>query len=160
MTDHKTVALAIVGSQSFKDEKKFMNHLNSWIDTHCLPSLIVSGGAKGADTLAEKYCEKSHVPIEVIKPDYKSYGRKAPLLRNTQIVQLCTHVLAFPSKTGSGTQDTIRKAKNMNKDITIHWVGNKAIETENSDSEQEEDESQEEVEEIEDLTKALDKAKI
>ena len=31
-------------------------------------------------------------------------------MRNTQIIEYCTHVLAFPSRKGRGTQDALRKA--------------------------------------------------
>lgn len=80
---------------------------------------IVSGGAKGIDTYAEKLAEEWGVPCTVFKPEYSRYGRVAPLLRNTQIVERADVVLAFPKPTSTGTFDSIRKAKKLNKKLII-----------------------------------------
>jgi hypothetical protein len=45
------------------------------------------------------------LPVDSNKGKYKF------LERNTKIVENSTHYIAFPSRSGSGTQDTIRKAQ-------------------------------------------------
>lgn len=55
-------------------------------------------------------------------PDYETYGRGAPLVRNTQIIKTSDIVVAFPTKDRSqskGTSDAIRKAKEYKKDLYI-----------------------------------------
>lgn len=47
--------LAIVGSRELNDYSFFCNHVNEFIKEHEPPELIISGGAKGADTLAKRY---------------------------------------------------------------------------------------------------------
>ena len=72
-----------------------------------VPDTIVSGGAKGADTYAKEYALKNGIPIIEFLPDYKKYGRKAPLIRNMQIVDNCDFLLAFWNGTSPGTKFTV-----------------------------------------------------
>lgn len=116
------IILAIVGSRTFKDKTSFTKYLQEWITENCKPEKIVSGGAVGADTLARNFAKENNIDLIEFLPDYNKHGRIAPLLRNTQIVDCCTHSIAFPSKNGSGTQDTIRKLKNAKKSVTIHFI--------------------------------------
>jgi YspA, cpYpsA-related SLOG family len=87
-----------------------------------IPSIVITGGAKGADALGEAWAKEHSIPILVLKPDYTKNGDKAPLIRNTDIINECTHLLAFPHKSGSGTQDAIRKAMKLDKILIIHHL--------------------------------------
>ena len=51
-----------------------------------LTTEITSGGAKGIDTLAEKYADENNIPKLIIKPEYTKYEKSAPLQRNKIIV--------------------------------------------------------------------------
>ena len=76
-----------------------------------VPDTIVSGGAKGADTYAKEYAIKNNIPIIEFLPDYRKYGRKAPLMRNLQIVDNCDFLLAFWDGISRGTKFTIDYAE-------------------------------------------------
>ena len=76
-----------------------------------VPDTIVSGGAKGADTYAKEYAIKNNIPIIEFLPDYRKYGRKAPLIRNMQIVDNCDFLLAFWNGISRGTKFTIEYAR-------------------------------------------------
>lgn len=112
------IKLAIVGSRTFKDYTKFVTDVNRALDDWGLSisniSTIVSGGAKGADTLAEQFAINNNIGITRHFPDWKKYGRAAGLMRNTDIINNSDYVIAFPSRYGKGTQDSIRKAQNFN----------------------------------------------
>ena len=71
--------LLVVGSRSIEsfDLSKYINKE---------VSLIISGGAKGVDTLAEKYADKHGISKLILRPNYNLYGKAAPLLRNKQMV--------------------------------------------------------------------------
>ena len=91
--------LAIVGSRSCPpvDIASFLPFV---------PDTIVSGGAYGADTYAREYAIKNNIPIVEFLPDYKRYGRNAPIIRNMQIVDNCDFLLAFWNGTSGGTKFT------------------------------------------------------
>lgn len=104
---------AIIGSRSFND----YNLLERTIDQYQI-TFIVSGGASGADSLAEQYAKKRNITIRVIKPDW-SLGRHAGMLRNTEIVESSDIVFAFWDGQSKGTQDSIKKAGKLNKQCVV-----------------------------------------
>ena len=72
---------------------------------------IVSGGAKGVDTCAREYALAHGIPLREFLPDYKQYGRSAPLRRNLSIIQNADLVLAFWNGTSRGTKFVIDYCK-------------------------------------------------
>ena len=72
-----------------------------------VPDAIVSGGAIGADSYAKEYALKNDIALVEFLPDYRKFGKKAPILRNIQIVDNCDFLLAFWNGTSRGTKFTI-----------------------------------------------------
>ena len=72
-------------------------------------SEIVSGGAQGVDTAAQKAAEILGIPLKVFRPDYERYGRQAPLIRNIEILQYADEVLAFWDGHSPGTAYTLNQ---------------------------------------------------
>ncbi len=68
---------------------------------------LVSGGAEGVDALAQQAAEALSLPLKVFLPDYASYGKQAPLMRNKQIVAYADLVLAFWDGHSKGTAHVI-----------------------------------------------------
>lgn len=68
---------------------------------------IVSGGAVGIDSLAEVYAKNNHLPTKIFKPDYAKYGRRAPIVRNDEIIAYAQYVLAFWDGQSHGTAYTV-----------------------------------------------------
>ena len=84
-----------------------------------IPDVIVSGGAKGADTYAREFAKKKGLKLIEYFPNYDKYGKGAPLERNKLIVDECDCVLAFWDGTSRGTKFTLDYAKEKNKPIKI-----------------------------------------
>ncbi len=80
---------------------------------------IVSGGAKGVDTCARKYAEENGILITEFLPDYKRYGRGAPLIRNKEIVGYSDKVLVFWNGTSKGTLSVIKYAEKIGKECRV-----------------------------------------
>lgn len=87
-----------------------------------VPDIIVSGGAKGADTYAKEYALERDIPIVEFLPDYGKYGRKAPLIRNIQIVDNSDFVLAFWNGTSRGTKFTIDYAEKRGVPFKVYML--------------------------------------
>ena len=104
--------LLIVGSRSITDFD-LSPYIPNNIDT------IISGGASGIDTLAEKYADVHHLSKYIIRPRYDLYRRAAPLKRNEQMVDMSDKVLIIWDGKSKGTQHTIKYAKRANKKIVI-----------------------------------------
>ena len=104
--------LGVIGSRSIIDIE-----LEKYVPTDV--DSIVSGGARGADSLAAEYARKHGIPLTVIPPDYERYGRAAPIVRNKQIVDTADGVLAFWNGSSRGTRSVINYAKRRGKPISI-----------------------------------------
>ena len=104
--------LAIIGSRKFP-LIDIASHLPF------VPEVIISGGAIGIDTLARQFAEQNNIPIIQFLPEYSKYGRKAPLMRNIQIVENCDYIMAFWDGTSPGTKFSIDYAKRLGKPFNI-----------------------------------------
>lgn len=104
--------LLIVGSRSITDFD-----ISPYIPDDV--ELIISGGAKGIDTLAELYADKVKISKLILRPDYKKYKRGAPLKRNEEMVDLCDKALVFWDGVSKGTKYTIDYAGKIGKEIEI-----------------------------------------
>lgn len=116
------VILAVSGARTFTDYEVFCAKMELAVASWGMPERVVSGGARGADSLARRWCKEHHVPIDEKIPDWEHNGRGAALMRNTEIVADATHLIAFPSHSGSGTQDTMRKAEKKGIPQIIYWI--------------------------------------
>ncbi len=100
--------VAIVGSRSIEYDalqKKAYALLCRHIPQNATE--IVSGGAVGIDSLAELYARENGLPTTIFKPDYAKYGKRAPILRNDEIVRYAQYVLAFWDGDSHGTAYTV-----------------------------------------------------
>ena len=109
--------LAIIGSRDFNDFDLLENYV---VPTS--PKLIISGGAKGADTLAEQYAEKHHVELLIFKPDWKQFGRGAGVVRNRQIVDAADEIMAFWDGQSKGTKSSRSDPVELNRSISVLLV--------------------------------------
>jgi hypothetical protein len=126
MSTNIGIGLAIVGYRNFNDYTKFVKHVDEYIKAINKPiDCIISGGCRGADTLAEKFASERKIKMMVLHPDWKTYpppGYKAYIMRDQQIAAKCDFMIAFPSDAGKGTQHTIKFAQSLNKDTKVIHV--------------------------------------
>lgn len=81
--------------------------------------LIITGGAKGIDTLAEAYAKERGIPTVTVKPCYERYGRAAPILRDEEMVDLADAVLVIWDGTSRGSKHTADYARKQGKPLTV-----------------------------------------
>lgn len=81
--------------------------------------LIISGGAKGIDALAEAYADAHKISKLILRPRYARYGKGAPLRRNEEMVDLADMVLIIWDGRSKGTQYTMRDAEKKGKPISL-----------------------------------------
>lgn len=71
---------------------------------------IVSGGARGADKLAEELAKQLGVPNIIMKADWDKWGKSAGFIRNIDMLNISDEVLAFWDRESKGTKHTIDNA--------------------------------------------------
>ena len=106
----------IIGSRTFQDYPFLCQVLED-----LSPSSVLSGGALGADSLAAIWAQQNHIPLQITKPDYNRFQRKAPLVRNKELVQKAEQVIAFWNGTSSGTAHALCLAKKARLPCFIFW---------------------------------------
>jgi len=108
--------VAVVGSRTFTDYEC----MRKTLDVHVKPGdEIVSGGAKGADKLAEKYAKDQNLNTIIYYPQWDKYGKKAGFLRNRKIIDDADVVVAFWDGKSRGTASSIDLARRANKELYI-----------------------------------------
>ncbi len=105
--------VAVVGSRSFSDYQLLASRLQQ------LPHIrrIISGGAVGADQLAERWAKKQGIETRIFRPDWKKYGKSAGIIRNREIVAHADMVIAFWDGESKGTGYTIQFAQEKGIDV-------------------------------------------
>lgn len=110
--------VAIVGSRSVNNF--CIENMLEKIPEPC--TTIISGGAAGIDSIAEKAAEILSVKFIKILPDYSAYGEKAPLLRNRQIIEKADMVLAFWDFKSRGTAFTISECLKTSVPVKVFKI--------------------------------------
>lgn len=105
--------LAVVGSRGFRDDRLLDQRLSA-----AKPTLIISGGAKGADQMGETWARRNGIESLIFHPEHKKY--KHPFHhRNRLIAEACDELYAFWDGKSSGTKYTIGYARRIGKKVTI-----------------------------------------
>ncbi len=120
----KTFKIAIVGGRDFSDYPLLKNKMLEVIKkiknvSTKIQIEIVSGGAKGADSLAEKFAEEFYLPIKIFPADWNKNGRAAGFIRNKEIWDYVDMGVAFWDGLSKGTRHSIDLSKQLNKKLII-----------------------------------------
>lgn len=110
--------LAVVGSTGFDNYdllKIVIDELREIYDIHT----IVSGGAKGADSLAEVYAHDHNLKMIVFPAEWDKYGRGAGFIRNNTIWDNSDLGVAFWDGQSKGTAHSFKISEKQNKSLYV-----------------------------------------
>lgn len=115
---YKPIKLIIAGTRTFTDyaymKRKLDKHFMRYRDI-----TVLTGGARGVDTLGERWAFWWWWTVMQYIPDYQNHGKYAPILRNQEMVENATHAICFWDGKSKGTEDLIRKAKKWGLKVRI-----------------------------------------
>lgn len=122
--------IVVCGSRDFTDYNKLATELNKLVAEVGGDVRLVSGGARGADKMAETYARLNGLEIKVFIPDWEGQGKRAGLIRNDMMLDYAQkygrpRVVAFWDGESGGTKYTIERAKALNIPTTIIGVDKK-----------------------------------
>ncbi|MCH2638177.1 MAG: DUF2493 domain-containing protein [Candidatus Thalassarchaeum sp.] len=126
--DGRIINLVVVGSSRFYDFSIVEEAMDQWADDEAHPDLVITGGASGVDYLAERWADNNNIAFAVLSEEWngpraglEDGGRDAaPNSLTNQLLDVATHVLAFPSPTSKWTHVVIVMAEAM--DIPVRVV--------------------------------------
>lgn len=115
--------LAIIGSRTFVDaallNEVLHDHLRDGYFDKWLFDEIVSGGAKGTDSLGAAWAKANNVKLTEFIPDWAGLGKRAGFIRNEDIIKTADFVLAFWCGQSKGTANSLSIAKRLKKPTLI-----------------------------------------
>jgi hypothetical protein len=76
---------------------------------------IVSGGAKGADSLGRDFGQKHGAKCLEFLPDWEKFGKSAGVIRNADIAKNSDFVLAFWDGRSRGTRHSLEFVQKTGK---------------------------------------------
>ena len=125
-----TLKYGIIGSRNFTNKELFLCKVNEVIALEGMPNQVISGGAVGADAMAEEWAKENAIEFQVFKPQHKDFPKSirrfaAPYARNTLIAEHSDIIIAFWDGQSTGTKDTIDKALALSK--KVYTVNNNII---------------------------------
>ncbi|BCU02992.1 hypothetical protein [Pandoravirus japonicus] len=108
--------VAVVGGRDFGAYDVLERCLDALAEERGAITTIVSGGARGADAMAADYARRRGIVLIEFRPDYAACRtprerRRAPLLRNADIIAGADIVVAFWDGRSRGTADSIARAR-------------------------------------------------
>ena len=108
--------MLVCGGREFANRQLLTEVLNRLHQERGI-ALIISGGARGADTMAEWWAKAKGVPCDVYEADWISLGRKAGPIRNQRMLDEGKPdlVVAFPG--GRGTADMVRRGREAGVEV-------------------------------------------
>ncbi len=108
--------LGIIGSRTFKDMELLTKSLVPFLPK---VTLVVSGGAEGADKMGELWAKRNDIPTLVFLPDWDNLGSTAGFARNEDIINNSDIVVAFWDYTSNGTRHSINLCNQLKKPCKI-----------------------------------------
>lgn len=110
--------LGVIGSRNFNSYNVLHTVIQKYFITWDIDN-IVSGGANGADTLAERYADQYNINKKIFLADWETHGKRAGYIRNHEIWKNSDMVVAFWDGQSSGTKHSFELYKKYKKDFLV-----------------------------------------
>ncbi|OJJ16716.1 hypothetical protein BKI52_32945 [marine bacterium AO1-C] len=114
----------IAGSRGFNDYEVLAKVCDYMLQNQDKSEIeIVSGTARGADQLGERYAEDRNYKITRFPADWENLGKKAGYVRNAQMAEYSDALIAFWDGESKGTLHMINLAKEHGLKVKVHRFG-------------------------------------
>lgn len=121
MEDKPIYKIIIAGGRDFMDYNLLKEKTNKILQekkvTHKI--VIISGCARGADTLGLRYASENAFDVEEYPADWNKYGKKAGYVRNVEMAENADALIAFWDGKSKGTKHMIDIATERNLPIRV-----------------------------------------
>lgn len=102
--------IAVTGGRDYQNRQVVYDNLDQYRD-HLEISALITGMARGADTLDYQWSQSRGVPVWEFPANWERYGKAAGFRRNEQMIRegQPDFLIAFPG--GNGTAHMVSKTK-------------------------------------------------
>jgi hypothetical protein len=121
----------IAGSRSFNDYPRLKRFVSDTLNELYLQEriggveeiLIITGGARGADAMGERYAKENFLDSTVMKADWDTFGKSAGYRRNEKMAKYAQEddgaLIAFWDGQSKGTKHMIDLAQKYQLEVFI-----------------------------------------
>lgn len=114
------VRILIAGGRDFHDYELLCRVLDAYIaEMPYMTFHIVSGGANGADKLAERYARDRKVDNLILRANWNTFGRSAGYVRNSNMGKIADVAFIFWDLYSRGSKHMIEISKKLELDTRI-----------------------------------------
>jgi hypothetical protein len=111
-------SVIIAGSRGFNDYALLKQRCDLLFSQH-RPTAIISGAARGADALGERYAKERGIPVKQFPAQWDRYGKRAGYLRNEEMLTAADGLVAAWDGRSKGTAHMIRIAREKGIPVRI-----------------------------------------
>lgn len=83
---------------------------------------IVHGAAIGVDTIADSWAKANNLETVIYKPNYKVYGKRAPLVRDEEMAEFCDVIICFWDGKSRGSKYTCDYGRKIGRRVIVHLI--------------------------------------
>lgn len=125
--------ILVAGSRTMQDSALICGVLNTHVyPAFCKDIVIITGGAKGVDSIAHHWATQKGMKTHIEWADWKKHGRKAGYIRNQVMVDMCDMAIIIWDEKSPGTKHTISQVKKKNTPYIIIKYASMQIESNNA----------------------------
>lgn len=117
--------ICVIGSRSIVEEKFVFAKIDKFLKEHCVGNpVLVSGGAKGVDSIVKKYAEAKgfdfieFIPYHLLDKSVE-FSSRYFFTRNRQMIMNADKVLALWDGTSTGTHHAIKFCQKLGVPVMV-----------------------------------------
>ena len=84
---------------------------------------VVHSGAISIDILAEQWAKNNNIESIIFSPNYEIYGKRAPLVRDKEMVEYADRVIVFWDGHSHDVKYILDYAKSIGRKCIVHLIG-------------------------------------
>lgn len=108
------------GGRDFADYDKLRDACDEYLLDAEEDIEIVSGGAKGVDSLGEQFARERDMAISKFPANWKEHGKAAGIIRNSQMADYADMLIAFWDGDSRGTKNMIETARKKRLIVNVN----------------------------------------
>jgi len=101
----------VCGGRDFNDALTLGSWLGGIHKNQGPITLLIDGGARGADFMAREFAKWMEIPVQTFEADWNRHGRAAGPIRNKQMLDEGRPDLVVAFEGGRGTANMVEQAK-------------------------------------------------
>lgn len=117
-----TFKCIVAGSRSIQDRDFIFEKLDFLLSNKMKELEIVHGACRGPDLIGRDWAILNVVPHKDFPADWRSYGKKAGMIRNREMAVYADALVAFWDQKSPGTFNMIEEAKKEGLEIRVYVV--------------------------------------